>query len=344
MPESVPITVMQSLAAPSQNKPTSNPYTRLLVESMPAERVHTKYFRWSGFLFDQFDVLHVHWPEVLVRHPRKIVHFAKCVALRIFLARIRLQKKAIVRTVHNVEPHEPGSRIESRVLAALDRQTDVRIVLNEATPNPLGTPTVLVPHGHYRDWYDEPSSDRIVSGNLLTFGFIRAYKGVDDLLSAFRETMDQSLTLTIAGRADSHQTSNFIEEQAALDSRISLDLRFIPDNELASHIARAEVVILPYREVHNSGAALLALSMNRPVLMRRSDSTLLLQAEFGAEWVILFDGILTHEVIERTVSAIRATPRSPRADMSSREWPLLADKTIQAYEIAHKRHSKRNIH
>lgn len=339
MPGPAHITVMQSLGAPSPSKPISNPYTRLLVESMPSDRVQTKYFRWSGFLTDDFDVLHVHWPEVFVRHPRKVVHYAKCLAFWLFLLRIRLRNKAIVRTVHNLTPHEPGTWLETKVLTALDQQTDVRIVLNDATPNPLGTPTVLVPHGHYRDWYDEPGAERTIRGRLLTFGFIRAYKGIDDLLGAFRGTRDSDLTLVIAGRADSDDTSRFLNEQAALDERVSLDLRFVPDEELATHIAQAEMVVLPYREVHNSGVALLSLSLNRPILMRRSESSELLQTEFGAEWVILFDGDLTAEVIEGAIVDVRANPRSPRADMSSREWPLLAEKTVEAYDLARRLHA-----
>lgn len=334
MSRSSAITVMQSLSAPSPGKPISNPYTRLLVGSMKPERVKIAYFRWKGFLTDDFDVLHVHWPEVFVRHSNKLVHVAKCFAFLVFLIRIRLQKKAVVRTVHNLKPHEDGTWLERRVLTQLDKQTHVRIALNEATPNAEGTLQVLVPHGHYRDWYKQPRHELIVKGRLLAFGYIRAYKGIDALVKSFRHIDDPTLTLHVAGRADNDSTASFLREHSEQDPRISLDIRFVPDEDLATAIAEAEAVVLPYREVHNSGVALLALSLNRPVIMRRSAAAELMQNEFGAEWVTLFDGELTADALQGAIEATRDGERAERVDMSSREWPLLAEKTADAYMLA----------
>lgn len=329
-----PITVMQALTDPRSGRPITNPYTRLLVESLDGAKVRTVFFRWSDFLTDRFDVLHVHWPEVFVRHPRRGVHYVKCLLLLAFLARIKLQKKAVVRTVHNLTPHEPGSKLEAFVLGRLDRATTVSIILNESTPTPADSQAVLVPHGHYRGWHPEAPAERTVPGRLLTFGLIRAYKGVDDLVRAFRATDDADLTLHISGKPDSAETTSLVTSESAADPRITLDLRYVPDDDLNNEIAESEAVVLPYREVHNSGAALLALSANRPVIMRRSASTELLQNEFGNEWVVLFDDALTAASLHRALENLRATKRSGRVDMSSREWPLLAAKTETAYRLA----------
>jgi beta-1,4-mannosyltransferase len=210
--------------------------------------------------------------------------------------------------------------------------------MNETSPTAPGQIRVLVPHGHYRSWYDEPEPGAIVPGRILAFGLIRAYKGMDDLVRAFRG-MDGSQTLVIAGRPDSPQTMEALTEAKGNDQRITLDLRFVPDDVLADHVAQAQVVVLPYPQVHNSGVALLALSMNRPVLMRRSAATALLVEEFGAAWVHLFDGELTPAVLSEALLATAAG--GGRVEMESRDWAVLARRTVEAYETAVKQARKR---
>jgi beta-1,4-mannosyltransferase len=296
--------------------------------------VTTRYFRWKGILRDRFDVLHVHWPEQIIRHRKAPVAFLKSLVFLLFLTRIRVQRKAIVRTVHNLRPHEEGTRLERFVLRRLERATTLWIVLNDATPTPSPGTTVTIEHGHYRDWYEEPSKLDTVRGRVLAFGMIRAYKGMDDLVRAFREVDDSALSLHICGRPDSDETTRVLTDLAGDDGRILLNLAFVPDETLASEIAAAEVVVLPYREVHNSGVALLALSMNRPVVVRRSASTELLAEEFGAEWVHLFDGDLSGSTISSALSKLRAAPREERVDMTTRDWTLLSQQLAQAYERA----------
>lgn len=324
------LTVMQLLGDPAEGRKSANPYATLLVDSLDTDEVATRYFRWRGMLTDRFDVLHVHWPEYFTRHAKAPVRMLKSLLLLAFLLRIRLQRKAIVRTAHNLAPHERGSAVERWVLQLLDRWTTLWLVLNEATPVPESR-KVLIPHGHYRDWYPAPAPGAQVAGRLLTFGLIRAYKGVEDLVGAFRDLPDPSLTLHVCGSCDMPATATLLRERAGDDARISLDLRFVPDEDLAAEIAAAELVVLPYREIHNSGAALLALSLNRPVLLRDSETTRLLSQEFGDEWVHRFNGELTAETLAQAIRAIRAAKRGPAPDMSARDWTLLADALTQAY-------------
>lgn len=328
------LTVMQLRNKRSLKGAVNNPYTHLLVQSLPAERVHTIYFDWKSALSVHFDVLHVHWPEQIIRHPNRLVAAAKSILFLVFLLRIRIQRKAVVRTVHNLNPHESGSKLEQLVLKQVDKQTTLWIVLNRSTPTPSSAPTVTIQHGHYRDWYQEPSIDDIEPGRLLAFGLIRAYKGIDNLIEAFRETRGNAFSLHICGRADSTETKTSLENFSHGDSRINLTLDFLPDDELSHEIASAEFIVLPYREIHNSGVALLALSMNRPIIVRRSASTELLEQEFGTEWVYLFDGELSGSTLTAAVDTLRAITRNSRVNMANREWSLLATQLADAYDRA----------
>lgn len=325
---------MQALGDPARGGTTSNPYTRLLVDSLPTDRVQTIYFGWRRAFSAKFDVFHVHWPELLFKHRWPIVRWAKCVLFAAFIMRLRLSRTAIVRTVHNLSPHDSVGRFEGAAIRFLDRNTTLRIVMNEATPVPDDQATVLIPHGHYRTWYTEPGANSSVPGRLLTFGLIRAYKGIDDLVAAFRSSLDEAISLTIAGRADAEATAQRVRYLAGNDSRIELRMEFLPDSELEAEISAASLVVLPYREIHNSGVALLALSLNRPILVRESPSTMLLRDEFGPAWVRLFAGDLTSDVLEQALRDTDGLAAASRVDMESRDWARLATLLVAAYEEA----------
>ena len=99
-------------------------------------------------------------------------------------------------------------------------------------------------------------------------------------------------------------------------------------------MGRAELVVLPYRTMHNSGAALLALSLERPVLVPANESTESLAREVGAGWVQTFAPPLAPGVLARAVTVVRTTRRSPAPDLSARTWPAIADRHREAYDRA----------
>jgi hypothetical protein len=78
-------------------------------------------------------------------------------------------------------------------------------------------------------------------------------------------------------------------------------------------------VVLPYRKILNSGAALHALARNKPVLAPRTGSLPELQQEVGEEWVRLFDGEIAREHIEAFLAALPLLT-APRPDLSAFEW------------------------
>jgi hypothetical protein len=79
-------------------------------------------------------------------------------------------------------------------------------------------------------------------------------------------------------------------------------------------------VVLPYRRILNSGAALFALSRNRPILAPRLGTLPELQDEIGPDWVDLYDGQdVTTESLARFSQRLR-NQDAPVADLSGYEW------------------------
>jgi len=324
------LVVLQSFRQP---RPTTNPYLSLLLRSLP-EDVSALTFSWRRALVGRYDVLHLHWPDVLLRGTSPLRTAARRALAAALVARLVLARTAVVRTVHNPAPHEHGPAVERLLLAALDRCTTLAVHLHPGTADAVrpGLPGVVVPHGHYREWYPA-TGVAPVPGRLLHFGILRPYKGVDALLGAFSATPGD-LQLRVVGSPSSPALAEELAAAAAADQRVGLDLRHVPEADLAAEIAAAELVVLPYRALHNSGALLLALSLDRPVLVPETPMTAALAAEVGPGWVQVHRGDLSPQDLQRALAAVRAPGRSPRPDLSAREWPAAGAEHARAYRRA----------
>ena len=328
------VRVLQSIGPQLPSKIT-NPFTVLLIQSMPAT-VTTLHFTWLTAFARRYDVFHVHWPEHLIRGsglPAKI----KPILFRILLWRLRVFNVKVVRTLHNIRPHEGGRPTEARLLELLDKQTDAWIILNGTSPVEHPERTRIIPHGHYREWY-HPSTDVAPRrGTLLYFGGIRPYKGVFPLLAALEGT-DETVALSILGRPVDAATREAVELAVAQDDRVRADLRFVSDEELTVAITESERVILPYSDLHNSGSLILALSLNRQVIVPSTPSTRELLSEFGSLWVVLYDGDLTTEILARVLRSPLPTPEM-RLDMSSRDWGPIGERHADLYHRVREGHA-----
>lgn len=236
-------------------------------------------------------ILHLHWthnylgqhasrPNGRITRPRAWVFLGQLVALR--AVRVR-----VVWTVHNLGHHEGREndpmdawvhrslvRIASVVICHCDAA--VEAVITEFGLSSRDRPKLhVIPHGNYVDAYGLPverGAARATLGLspdarvLLFIGAVRAYKGVSDLVSAFRDAPDPNLRLVIAGRPATPEDAAGIAAAAAADSRIDLRLRFIPDAELPALLGAADVVALPFRDILTSGSAILAMSYGRAVV------------------------------------------------------------------------------
>jgi glycosyltransferase involved in cell wall biosynthesis len=94
---------------------------------------------------------------------------------------------------------------------------------------------------------------------VLFFGLIRPYKGLDVLLEAWRAARpDAELWVVGMPRMD----ASFIHGP---DVRTAL--RFVSGAELAGAFAAADLVVLPYREIDQSGVLFTALAFGKPLLL-----------------------------------------------------------------------------
>lgn len=324
-----PLEVLYSFGPPAND---ANPYVHLLLESVSSgATVH--YFSWKFAVFGSYDVFHVHWPETLVRRPTLKGRLVCRALLLLLLGRLALSGIPIIRTEHNLRPHEAGNRTETALLNLLDKRADVWVVMNEVGAERPVRNATYIPHGHYRDWYQLESTSERKRGSLLNFGLIRPYKGVEDLVAAFKGLPSQArLHLNILGKPQSVESGKDLSDRIGDAPSITADLRHIPDPDLTSAITQASLVVLPYRAMHNSGALLLALSLDTPVLVPKNAMTDALAVEVGQEWVQRFEGPLTPDMLVAAAGAAEGITGRP--DLSQREWSEIGDKHLYTYRLA----------
>jgi glycosyltransferase involved in cell wall biosynthesis len=340
MTEPERIVVQQSFPDP---RPTTNPYIVMLRDALAATPgVEVRTFSWRRALLGRYDVFHAHWPEILVSGQSPLKALVRQGLTVLLILKLRLTRTPIVRTAHNLHLPEGISRRERVILRWFDRWTTLRIRLNPTTPFPEGTAYETILHGDYREWFGRYPRPAREPGRLGYFGLIRRYKGVEQLLEVFARTPGDELSLVVAGKPSTEELAATVRELAGRDPRARVRLGFLQDAELADLVGRSELVVLPYRDMHNSGGVLTALSLDRPVLVPDNEATAALADEVGPEWVQRY-AELTPEVLRRAAERARDVEGSP--DLSARSWAETGTQHAAAYRraiaLAHGRDAER---
>ena len=139
-------------------------------------------------------------------------------------------------------------------------------------------PVALIPHGPYHHYHvvsNEKNLREVPTSccNLLFFGVIRPYKGLEDLITAFTtltEDVIDTYRLTIVGETwEGWEIPKYLIEQSKYRSHITFVNRYVSDEEVIHFFANADVVVLPYHRSSTSGPLHIAMSCGLPVIVTR---------------------------------------------------------------------------
>tara|TARA_B100000927_G_C16473306_1_gene472410 strand:- start:2820 stop:3965 length:1146 start_codon:yes stop_codon:yes gene_type:complete len=151
--------------------------------------------------------------------------------------------------------------------------------------SPLVTEKIfIIPHGNYipfitvdndqekaRDYLDIDRSKKV----LLFFGMIKKVKGLDLLLNAFSRIIKRhsDIVLLIAGKSWKNDFSYYkkIIDKYNLSQHIILHNNFIPHNDVKYYYSAADLVVLPYKKIYQSGVLMMTLSYQKPALVSDLD-------------------------------------------------------------------------
>lgn len=276
-------------------RPGFNPYQRLATESIEAAGVEVTRIapvKWfpvqHAFANPNCDLLHFDWPHDWYSGKNFATRFLKrWMYLRGLKAR---STKKLVWTAHNLVAHDANDlQHEHQMLQRLISRCDGIVVMSDAAEQelrrlytiPVSTLVQTAPHGHYIDCYPNEVSRQQSRRKLgidqseqifLSLGAVRPYKGHLELIRSFGAIARPGQRLVVAGNANSQSYQQQLQNEANRqresnpDCLIEFHLRSIPDEELQVFFNAADICVLPFAKVLNSGSLLMAMSFGIPVV------------------------------------------------------------------------------
>jgi len=340
---------MRVLIFPNDKSKSGNPYCNLLYSNLEKIGVVVEAFTARRAFSGKYDVFHLHWPEYYLSAP-PLKAFVGTFGLLFFVAWLHFRGTRIVWTAHNLHSHNKRyPKAERWFWRALTPMFDGCIALSETSarlareefPTLRSTSVSVIPHGDYRGSYPATitaadSRARLgIPGDqsvVLFFGGINPYKNVPRLIDTFQSAGVPNSTLVIAGRPSSPEVEQEVKATVREDARVQLHLRRIPDDEVQVFFKAADLVVLPFLEILNSGSAILALSFDKPVLVPDAGSLPELQAQVGSDWVHTYHSQLSEAELESAIAWSRNESRAPQANLAAFAWPSIARETLSLYE------------
>jgi glycosyltransferase involved in cell wall biosynthesis len=276
-----------------------NPYQSLLCDALRAENVDIVLKEFSlifpltvdGVLDRSIDAVHLDWLyQFYMSTPMEnkllntIITVFRAVVFIIDLFVLAVSGTQLVWTVHNTYHHERKFQRTERVvneLTFLAADTNTvkcpsagRILSREYTM-PRENMFSIIRDGNYNAVYPNNVSKKEARDKLsveedsfvfLFFGKIREYKGVDVLIDAFQNLSYDNMNLWVVGNPESERLRSDLQKQTDSIENITIELEFISEDSVQLYLNMADVLVLPYRRILNSGSIYLALTFGLPVI------------------------------------------------------------------------------
>jgi glycosyltransferase involved in cell wall biosynthesis len=258
----------------------------------------------------------------------------------------------VILTVHDTEAFNgnPTARLQGagfvRALATGDRlivhtrQGRERLIRMGIAPGRIN----LMPHGPLGD-ARQSSSDGNMNGKLtfVLFGKIKPYKGADVLIEAFAglsPALRAQASLRIVGQP--YMDVQPLQARVAalgLSDSITLELRFVADDEISAVFGAGSVAVFPYREIEASGVLSLAIGSGRPIIASRLGS-FVESLHDGVHGCLVQPGDVPDlsaalaRMIEDRAFAAHAAHSVCQLGRSLPSWSDIAERTISIYADA----------
>ncbi len=319
---------------------SDNPFVSILCSGLEALGSHVVDVRHPADIErGSLDILQLHWAEQVFWGANS-ARDRTCEIARLLHA-IHEHRAAGTRVawmVHNLAPHRLSWRSE-RLLwpllrRAFQRLSDVLIALSPETAPVIEKAYGLKPHSvksiRHPRYPPGPSYQQARAKLGLTehqrqltfFGSLRPNKGIEELLTTFKQIADPNLLLRVIGKAENPA---YFVQRAGDDPRIKLRLEFAERETIALNAAAAEAVVIPLAGQLHSGSLVDALSLGAPVITRQSPYALGLVKDLGAEWVRTFSDVLDPAELSRRRP-------SGRPDLSLYEPRRVAGELLGIYQ------------
>ncbi|HEY5668202.1 MAG TPA: glycosyltransferase family 4 protein [Candidatus Saccharimonadales bacterium] len=206
-----------------------------------------------------------------------IIVFASSVQAPAYLAMLRARGKCpgrVVALCHNVLPHERRFFDKPLIRAVLSRVDQVLVhtpeqaQLAKTLTKAHITTAQIPPHLPAKP---QGRHSTQLTRQLLFFGLVRPYKGVDVLLRALAAVPDVHATIGGEIWGGREQYDKLVSE-LGLQDRVTLTNGYVPSQDLPNLLAKADVLVLPYRSGTATQNITLAHAHGLPVIATKIGS------------------------------------------------------------------------
>jgi len=243
-----------------------------------------------------------------------------------------------VLTAHDVLPREPRPG-QLRAQRRLYERMDAIVVHSDSgrgrLTGELGVDPArvhVIPHGAFTHLTKLPERAPLLDAPagrpvVLFFGLLRPYKGVDVLLEAWRGIEDAELWIVGNPRG--------VALPDPLPPRVRAVPRFVPDADLPALFRRADLVVLPYRQIDQSGVLFAALAFGCPLLLTRVGGFPEVAATGAAELVAPGDPAALHDALRALLAdpgrRARMAAAAAEAAATTYAWGPIAERHLALY-------------
>ncbi len=302
-------------------------YTRRLygaMQNLDQPTVAVRAIRRGALLAGRYDIVHVHWEDRLIKaaHPAR-----SWTPWRLALRVAKRRGTTVVLTLHNLFPHDRRpdgafgravTQFDTMVDGVITHGPSAAALLAAHRPTLASTRQAVIPIGPLGDdWRPPTGSAAPPAGTLalISFGRIRRYKGLDELITTVAPVIaeDPDVSLHVHGMAHDARLAAELRALADEHPQLLVDARpaMLDDTEVAGLLARSSALILAYRAVLTSGAAMLGLAHGVPVIAPRLGHLPDLAESVGPEWVWLYDQPFTADTWRGAIAWLRNRPADP---------------------------------
>ena len=288
-----------------------------------------------------------HAPDMLLyrrlAHEADVVHF-QWLSIGQLDLRLLPRGRPLVLTAHDVLPREPRPgqlRAQRRLYERMDAVVVHSAHGRERLVEELGVDqdkVEVIPHGAFeyltRLGHEEPLPGELAAVEgpvVLCFGLMRPYKGIDTLLEAWRGIEGAECWIVGMPRMPLRPLAE------TAPSGVRFVPRFITDPEIPALFRRADLVVLPYREIDQSGVLHTALAFHRPLLLTAVGGFPEVAATGAAALVPPEDPAALHEALEGLIrdphrrDALAAAARA--AAEGAYSWESIGAQTLRMYRM-----------
>lgn len=195
----------------------------------------------------------------------------------------QIKNARCIALIHNMMPHE-GSLLDRLLTPFFVKSMDGFVSLSKSVLGEVerfdkhDKPKAWAPHPIYDHYGPKEARETALQRlgldkgfrYLLFFGLVRAYKGLDWLLSAFADERLRAYPLKLLVVGEFYDDKAPYLEQIrslGLQDKVVIVNQFVPDEQVKNYFNAADIIVQPYKSATQSGVTQIAYHFEKPMLV-----------------------------------------------------------------------------